>query len=140
MNDPEVIACGFSVLVDETTDSKGKCPIVVMFQPLNSHTFPAPLIGGFYHELTNDERGTNNVDIQQVIFETCSDIGIPLRSIRNMTIDGAGYMKPAVENIQRFYPMILFIWCFCHMLNRLLVTVSSLSEFADVSSLMTNLV
>lgn len=132
---------GFSVIIDETTDLKGDMPIIVLLQP-SLYQFSQPVMIDliFQSEVASGtEHGTNNIDIQHVYFISLTEKKIPLHSIDAFVVDGAAYMKTSYTQLSRNYPRLIFIWCLCHMLNRLYANIYDMPEFSDIRTLMKNL-
>ena len=138
-------------MIDETTDAKGEMPIAVLVQP-NRLEFNQPIMIDMLYQSevsTGEEPGTNSIDIQHVYHSSLTDKKIPLNAVDAFVVDGAKYIKSSYTALSRHYPRVIFIWCFCHMLNRfffcyiminrLFAKIYDMPEFQDIRSIMKNL-
>ncbi|GBB89089.1 hypothetical protein RclHR1_15760005 [Rhizophagus clarus] len=119
-----------SIIVDETTDSRARSVVNILFSYRNN----TRLVAVDYLD------NVNNVTIGQLIIRTLIEWSIPFSFPRLLASDSAAYMKKSYrELLKPIMPQLLHSPCLAHILNLISLAWTSIPHFDLVKTLLANI-
>jgi len=115
---------GFSLLADESNDKRKHSPVNFLIAPASNETTQPLLVDiKFVDESPTDSDNLDSEMMLVFIKQVLTKYNLPLRLFDAFVSDGAAYNTATAEKLKLEKPRLIFIWCVCHMLDRVGVEV-----------------